>query len=169
MVSTYILNESQRNAILDYLENRSGPMPSNMRALRFRSKQIDFKQMKYDIDLVKQLINIQMKRGPKPKAGPTTRETIPVLEMKRYYDIAVWLMDLNEWETASQFEDPDMRQISLRELDPIKVWDKKFPYIPKKGEQIVADHKGYEVVDITYDLDEDYIGLLVVKMKSSPP
>jgi len=68
MVRAYLLTQAQRDAITAYLKDRPRSMGQSMRALRHRSKQLDLEQIKRDVDLVEQLVNVPMTRGRKPKA-----------------------------------------------------------------------------------------------------
>ena len=80
----------------------------------------------------------------------------------RAHDIAVWEIDLAAWKATHQLEDPVQ---AMLELEPTKIWGEKHPFIPRKGEDIQIDHSLYEIVNVTYDLEEDYTSLLVVKLK----
>ena len=84
------------------------------------------------------------------------------IEQLKPYDIAVWEIDIAAWKATHQLEDPVQ---GMLELEPTKIWGEKHPFIPRKGEDIQIDHSLYEVVNVTYDLEEDYISLLVVKLK----
>ncbi len=79
------------------------------------------------------------------------------------YDIAVWEIDIDAWK-ATQIMERVQRARAMRELEPEKIWGEKQPFIPRKGEQLQIGHAVYEVVNVSYDLAEDYTSLLVVRL-----
>lgn len=85
--------------------------------------------------------------------------------MNPSYDIAVWEFDLKKWQALRKIEDLVERFTAYLEIEPEKIWGGKHPYIPRKGEQIQIDHSAYEVVIVAYDLGDDHIRLLVVKLR----
>ena len=72
------------------------------------------------------------------------------------YDITVWEMSEAAYRGG---------MIDSPKLEPVKIWDEKHDFIPGKGEEIQIDHNLYEVVKVSYDLQEDHIRLLVVKIR----
>lgn len=72
------------------------------------------------------------------------------------YDISVWEID-EAILRGRGVDDP--------ELDPKKIWGEKHDFIPRKGEDIQIAHCLYEVVKVSYDLEEDHISLLVVRKR----
>ena len=86
-------------------------------------------------------------------------------DKKTTYDIAVWEIDLASWEATRELEDLEQRVRATLELEPTKIWGEKHPFIPRKGEEVQIGHSLYEVVGVSYDLEEDYTRLLVVKLR----
>jgi hypothetical protein len=80
------------------------------------------------------------------------------------YDIAVWEVDIKKWRALQQIEEAE-RFTAYQELEPEKIWGEKQTFIPRKGEQLQIGHEVYEVVNISYDLAEDYTSLLVVRLR----
>ncbi len=70
------------------------------------------------------------------------------------YDICVWEMSEAAYR-GGMIDNP--------ELEPTKIWDEGHDFIPRKGEEVQIDHDLYEVVKVSYDLQEDHIRLLVVR------
>lgn len=85
--------------------------------------------------------------------------------MNPSYDIAVWEFDLKKWQAIRKIEDRVKRFEAYLEIEPEKIWGDGHPFIPRKGEEIQIDHNAYEVVKVGYDLEEDHIRLLVVKLR----
>lgn len=79
------------------------------------------------------------------------------------FDIAVWEVNIDAWKATHQM-DRVQRAQAMRELEPEKIWGEKQPFIPRKGEQLQIGHEFYEVVNVSYDLAEDYTSLLVVRL-----
>ena len=71
--------------------------------------------------------------------------------MNPSYDIAVW----------------EIEDLSVKEFEPKKIWGDGHPFIPRKGEEIQISHKTYEVLKVSYDLEEDHIRLLVFETSGS--
>lgn len=81
------------------------------------------------------------------------------------YDIAVWEIDIDAWRAIHQITDRVEGARAMAELEPEKIWGEKQPFIPRKGEQLQICHAVYEVVNVSYDLAEDYTSLLVVRLR----
>lgn len=86
-------------------------------------------------------------------------------QVEKGFDIAVWEMDLAAWEATRQLEDLEQRIRATLKLEPTKIWGEKHPFIPRKGEEVQIDHSLYEVVGVSYDLGDDHIRILVVKLR----
>ena len=82
----------------------------------------------------------------------------------RAHDIAVWELDLKRWKDIYKIEDRVERFKAYLEIEPEKIWGEKQAFIPRKGEQLQIGHEVYEVVNVSYDLAEDYTSLLVVRL-----
>ena len=65
MVKKQILNPRQREEIEAYLEDRPWVMPSYVRGLRMNAKNLDFEQMRSDLDLLEQLAELDIRTGRK--------------------------------------------------------------------------------------------------------
>ncbi len=76
MVRSFILNEAQRQAIEDYIEEKPTLMGGQIRQLRMKVKVLDFDQMLIDIALLKQLKELKVPKGRRGQdviAGFTVR------------------------------------------------------------------------------------------------
>ena len=67
MVRSFILNDKQRQAIEDYIENRPSVMTSQIRQLRLRVKRLDYDQMSSDLELLGRLRDLKIPKGRKAK------------------------------------------------------------------------------------------------------
>jgi len=60
-----ILNDRQREEVADYLDDRPWVMPPYVRGIRMNAKQLDFDQMRADIDLLQTLAELDLRTGRK--------------------------------------------------------------------------------------------------------
>ena len=67
MVRSFILNDKQRQAIEDYIENRPNVMTSQIRQLRLRVKKLDYDRMTSDLELLGRLRDLKIPKGRKNK------------------------------------------------------------------------------------------------------
>ena len=65
MVRSFILNDEQRAAIKEYLDERPNAMSSQIRQIRLRAKRLDGKAMREDLELLEQLASLRIPKGRK--------------------------------------------------------------------------------------------------------
>lgn len=89
MVRTYILNDGQRAAIIEYMRDRPNLAPQNVRQARRRAKRIDYGQMQEDIAILKKLAALDIKIGR--KKGRMDLRAVTKLRHKRHRDLVAGL------------------------------------------------------------------------------
>ena len=65
MVRSFILNDEQRDAINEYLDERPSAMSPQIRQIRLRAKRLDFTAMREDLELLERLANLRIPKGRK--------------------------------------------------------------------------------------------------------
>lgn len=65
MAKKQVLNDRQREEIVDYLRDRPWVMPSYVRGLRMNAKNMDLEQMRADLDLLETLAGLDVRTGRK--------------------------------------------------------------------------------------------------------
>lgn len=65
LVRSQFLNDRQRRETIEYLRDRPRSMSGYVRGIRMSARQLDFKQIREDLDLLEELANLDLPTGRK--------------------------------------------------------------------------------------------------------
>ena len=143
MVRSFILNDNQRQAIEDYIENRPNVMTSQIRQLRLRVKKLDYDQMSSDLELLGRLRDLKIPKGRKAKdvaAGFTV--------VQKWDLILDEFIESNEQVSILSLKDEPYKPNYVRTMLNAKIVDRKLlvkagvrnnkVYLERTGKDIAA-------------------------------
>jgi len=65
LVRRQFMNDRQREEVIDYLMNRPRSMSGYVRGIRMSARQLDFNQIREDLNLLEELANLEVPTGRK--------------------------------------------------------------------------------------------------------